>query len=241
MLAALIALQALDSAADAARKRLADMPAAENAVVADIAAARAAVEAVQARIQATLQARRPLEKDIAAVDVRLARFDDHKASVKTNHEYTALLHEIATAKDEKGAIEEKLLILMEEDEALAAERTAAEGDLAGKTAEGDKTRLTLAAERTALDAELERLAHERARESREIDAPLLAKYEQLLKQRRGIAVARLSGGEVCEACHVRLRPHVAQLVRRNDSVVQCDSCQRMLYYEPPVAGVSTAS
>jgi predicted nucleic acid-binding Zn-ribbon protein len=241
MLAALIAMQALDSAAEAARKRLADMPAAENAIAADVAAARAAVEAVKARIQVNQQARRALEKDIAAVDVRLARFDDHKASVKTNHEYTALLHEISTAKDEKGAIEEKLLILMEEADALTAEQKAAEADLARKAAEGDKARVALGAERTALDAELARLAHERAREAREIDAPVLAKYEQLLKQRRGIAVARLSGGEVCEACFVRLRPHVAQMVRRNDAIVQCDSCQRMLYYEPPPAGVSTPS
>jgi predicted nucleic acid-binding Zn-ribbon protein len=35
---------------------------------------------------------------------------------------------------------------------------------------------------------------------------------------------------------VRLRPHVTQQIRRNDSIVQCDSCQRMLYFEPP-AGV----
>lgn len=241
MLAALVAMQALDSAAEAARKRLADMPAAEGAIVAGLAAARAAVDAVKARIQANQQARRALEKEIAAVDVRLARFDDHKASVKTNQEYTALLHEIATAKGEKGAIEEKLLILMEEGDSLAAEQKGAEAALTAKTAEGEKARAALVAERTALDAELARLAHERSREIREIEAPVLAKYEQLLKQRRGIAVSRLSGGEVCEACHVRLRPHVAQMVRRNDAIVACDSCQRILYYDPPPAGVTTPS
>jgi uncharacterized protein len=241
MLAALIAMQALDSAAEAARKRLADMPAAEGAIAAGIAAARAAVETVKAGIHANQQARRALEKDIAAVDVRLARFNDHKAAVKTNHEYTALLHEIATAQAEKGAIEEKLLILMEDGDGLAAEQKVAETALAAKTAEGERARVALAAERTTLDAELARLAQKRAAEAREIEAPALAKYEQLLKQRRGIAVSRLSGGEVCEACHVRLRPHVAQQVRRNDSVVQCDSCQRMLYYDPPPAGVTTPS
>jgi predicted nucleic acid-binding Zn-ribbon protein len=29
---------------------------------------------------------------------------------------------------------------------------------------------------------------------------------------------------------VRLRPQVAQVVRRNEDVVQCESCQRILYY-----------
>jgi predicted nucleic acid-binding Zn-ribbon protein len=58
-------------------------------------------------------------------------------------------------------------------------------------------------------------------------------YEQLLKGRRGIAMARMDG-ELCSACHVRLRPHVTQQVRRNDAIVQCESCQRILYYIAPV-------
>ena len=45
-------------------------------------------------------------------------------------------------------------------------------------------------------------------------------------------------GELCEACHVRLRPHVTQQIRRNDSIVQCESCQRILYYVAPAAAAS---
>jgi len=236
-LAALKALQQLDSATEAARRRLGELPAAEQAIVAVIATARSGVDTVKARIQDNAQARRALDKDIAAVDVRLARFDDHKAAVKTNQEYTALLHEISVAKGEKTAIEDKLLVLMEEAEDLAAQHKAAESTLAAKTAEGDKARAALAADRKTVEAELVRLSRERAQEARNVDAPVMAKYEQLLKQRKGIAVARMSG-EICEACHVRLRPHVAQMVRRNDSIVPCDNCQRILYYETPQAGVS---
>jgi hypothetical protein len=240
-LAALIALQALDSAADAARKRLADLPLAEEALAAGLAAARAAADAVKTKIHDNQQARRALEKDISAVDVRLARFEDHKAAIKTNHEYTALLHEITTAKSEKNAIEERLLMLMEDADGLAAEQKTAEAALAAMTVDGDRARAAFGTERATVEAELARLAHERSGEARGLDAPLLGKYEQLLKQRRGIAVARLSGGEVCAACHVRLRPHVAQQVRRNDAIVPCDSCQRILYFEPPIPGVSSPS
>ena len=231
-LAALIALQALDTAADAAKKRLADLPAAEQAIADALTAARGAVDGVKAKLQDNQGARRALEKDIAVVDGRLEKFDSHKAAVKTNHEYTALLHEIATAKSEKDAIEERLLVLMEEADALAAELKAAEAAFKGEQAKADQARVALGLERTALDAELARLTHERVQEARGVEAPLLAKYDQLLKQRRGIAVARMTG-EICAACHVRLRPHVTQQVRRNDSIVQCDSCQRMLYFEPP--------
>ena len=41
--------------------------------------------------------------------------------------------------------------------------------------------------------------------------------------------------------HVRLRPHVVQQVRRNDSIVQCDSCQRILYVVAPAEGAPAAA
>jgi predicted nucleic acid-binding Zn-ribbon protein len=234
-LASLIALQKLDSAADAARKRLAELPAAEQAIESDLAAAAAALDGVKGRIHENQHARRALEKDVAAVDTRLARFDDHKAAVKTNQEYTALLHEIATAKQEKDGIEEQILVLMEAADALAAELKADEHALADKRKTGDAARTALAAERTSLEAELGRIAHERTGETRGLEAPLLAKYEQLLKQRRGLAVAAMTG-ETCTACHVRLRPHIAQLIRRNDTIVPCESCQRLLYFVEPTPG-----
>jgi uncharacterized protein len=237
-LSALIALQALDSAAEALRKRLADMPAAELAMTAAVEAARASVGAEKARIQENSQARRALEKDIAGVDTRLARFDDHKAAVKTNHEYTALLHEISTAKAEKDAIEERLLGLMEEADTLAAALKAAERVLAEEEDRGRKARAALETDRAQIDKELAHLSSERARESREVDTALLSKYSQLLKQRKGIAVSRMTG-EICEACHVRLRPHVTQQIRRNDAIVQCDSCQRILYYIAPPESSTT--
>jgi predicted nucleic acid-binding Zn-ribbon protein len=237
-LSALIALQALDSAAEALRKRLADMPAAEQALAAALSGARAAVDTAKAGIQENTLARRALEKDIAGVDTRLARFDDHKAAVKTNHEYTALLHEISTAKAEKDAIEERLLVLMEDADTLAAAAKTAERALAEEEDRGRKARAALEADRATIDKELAHLSSERAREAREVDTALLSKYSQLLKQRKGIAVSKINN-EICEACHVRLRPHVTQQIRRNDSIVQCDNCQRILYYIPPVEGATS--
>jgi predicted nucleic acid-binding Zn-ribbon protein len=228
-LEALIDLQSLDTAADGARRRLAELPASEQAIAQKLAEAAALADAVKIRLQENQQARRALDKDVAAVDVRLARFEDHKAAVKTNQEYTALLHEISTAKAEKEAIEDRILLLMEEADGLAAELKAAEAALAQAKRDGDAERTALGAERRELEQELQRLSSERSRKIRDTTPAVFAKYDQILKSRRGIAVAQMVG-EVCSACHVRLRPHVAQLIRRNEDVVQCESCQRILYY-----------
>ena len=239
-LTALVALQSLDSAAEAARRRVSEMPAAEQALEAQIATAAAAVDAAKARLLESQNTRRALEKDVAAVDTRLARFEDHKAAVKTNQEYTALLHEMATAKAEKEAIEERILLRMEEADALAAELKTDETALNKARKDAESGKRAMAAERATLDANLARIAAERERAVADVEPALLVKYEQLLKARRGVAVARMTG-ELCTACHVRLRPHVAQQVRRNDAIVQCDSCQRILYFEASQAPETQAS
>lgn len=234
VLTALIAVQQLDTAAEQARRRLQEMPGAEREAGARIAAAQAAVNDAKTRLAENQTARREFEKQVAEVDTRLSRFDDHKAAVKTNQEFTALLSEIATAKNSKDALEEQILLLLDAADGINEDISAAEAVLRDATREGEELRATLAVERQALDAELERLTGDRARETKRLQTPILAKYEQILKQRRMVAVAHIEG-DICAACHVRLRPAVAQQVRRNEDIVQCDSCQRILYAVPKAA------
>src|SRR5207245_1203339 len=164
---------------------LAELPAAEQAIDTKIAAAAAAADAAKVTLHESQSARRALEKDVAVVDGRLSRFDDHKAAVRTNQEYTALLHEIATAKAEKDAIEDRILVLMEQSDALANELKADEAALAQAKRDGEAARKALVAERAFLEAELARLVADRSAQAATADARALSTYEQLLKGRRG--------------------------------------------------------
>jgi predicted nucleic acid-binding Zn-ribbon protein len=240
VLETLIALQSLDTAAETARRRLAELPAAEQALDRRAASATAAVEAAKAALTTNQHERRDLEKQVAGVDTRLARFDDHRAAVKTNQEYTALLHEIATAKSEKDALEEQILGLMEAGDALQAAVKDAEHAAVQVRAESDEARRALGAERRDLDAEITRLTEEKRQASADVAKPVLTRYEQLLKQRKMLAVAEMQG-ELCAACHVRLRPAITQQVRRGMDLVACDSCQRILYAKPAPAADATTS
>ena len=57
-------------------------------------------------------------------------------------------------------------------------------------------------------------------------------FERVAHGRKGVAVAEARDG-LCVVCHVRLRPQIFNEVRRNDHLIQCDSCTRILYYVPP--------
>jgi predicted nucleic acid-binding Zn-ribbon protein len=99
-LSVLIDLQALDSQIDAARKRLAEIPALEKSGAQQVAAATAALDAAKAAANESAAARKLVEKDVAAIDQRLSKFEDHKAAVKTNEEFHALQREVAASQEQ---------------------------------------------------------------------------------------------------------------------------------------------
>ena len=80
---------------------------------------------------------------------------------------------------------------------------------------------------------------ERAELVRALSPPVLATFELVARRRNGIGVAEAREG-ICTICHVRLRPQVFNIVRRNDEILQCDSCQRILYFVPVAAAAAPA-
>jgi predicted nucleic acid-binding Zn-ribbon protein len=47
-----------------------------------------------------------------------------------------------------------------------------------------------------------------------------------------VAIAEVVQGR-CSKCNMQLRPQFLQELKRGDSVMICESCKRMLYWNPP--------
>jgi uncharacterized protein len=236
----LITLQKLDSAADGARKKLADEPEREKALEARLQAAKHQVEAAKTKLADNKVARAATEKEVALHQGRLSKYRDQAMAVKTNQEFTAIQHEIAHAQGEIKTHEDKMLERMLEADELTAALKKAEADLAAelKTVEAD--RKTMRVEDGELRASLERISAERTSIVGALNKQVLLTFEQVSKKRNGIAVAEARGG-VCTICHVRLRPQVFNTVRRNEEIVQCDSCNRILYFVAAAPAPTDAS
>ena len=227
----LIALQRLDSAASDAQRRLAEEPEHEKIREARLEAARQAVTVAKEQSTENVSARRAIEKDVALQQGRLSKFRDQLMAVKTNREYTAMQHEIETAQNEVKALEEKLLErMLEADEHNAATKRA-EAALAVEQKAVDADRRAMAAEHVELKTSLERMVLEREALVAAMAAHVLAIFDLVARRRSGVAVAEARGG-ICTICHVRLRPQVFNTVLRNEEIVQCDSCNRILYSTP---------
>jgi predicted nucleic acid-binding Zn-ribbon protein len=90
----------------------------------------------------------------------------------------------------------------------------------------------VSAERDANAAIVTACAAERKALVAQMSPAVVATFDKVARQRAGIGVARAEQ-ERCVVCQVRLRPMVYTAVKRNDSITQCDSCQRILYFIPP--------
>jgi len=234
----LIHLQELDLAAETVRRRVAEIPGAVGALDARIAERTDALAAVKDRIAASQAARREIEKDLATVQGRLSKYKGQLMEVKTNKEYQAMQHEIQTAEQHVREHEDRLLERMEEQEGLAAEQKQAEAALKAEQAEVSREKQRLEAERGQLERTLEQKTTERTGLAAKVAKPALDLFQHVARHRRGIALSEARDG-LCTQCHVRLRPQVFNEVRRNETLHQCDSCSRILYYVPTPAEAAT--
>jgi predicted nucleic acid-binding Zn-ribbon protein len=190
------------------------------------------LEADRAALTANQKDRKRLEGEIQVQQQKISKLRDQMLEAKTNEQYRAFQHEIEFCENEIRRAEDRILELMGESEPLERNVKGAEGALKQEKAqvEGEKQQ---ARERTAGDQqELDQLQAERKSIATQISPPVLSAYERVRKLRRGIAIAEAVDGR-CSQCHMSLRLQFFQDLKRGEQVMHCESCSRIMYYNPP--------
>ena len=230
----LIQLQDIESRAAVANKAIAEAPGRIAALDALLQSATTALAAAKQSLTDNQTARRSIDKDLIAAQQRLEKYKEQVMAVKTNEQLHAMQHQIKAVEDEIGQHEEKVLVnMMSADEINATIKKAEAALKAAQT--------KVAAERGAIESEAKNhqatvaecaIARDKVVASMD-NKGALETFQRIAKV-RGTAVARAEG-ERCTVCQVRLRPAVFGEVRKNNSLVQCDSCNRILYFVAPSA------
>ncbi|MEW6321264.1 MAG: C4-type zinc ribbon domain-containing protein [Acidobacteriota bacterium] len=236
----LIRLQDIETRAAEASRTVAEAPGRIAALDDKLTAARQAVADARQAVADNQAEKRTIDKDLLAAQQRLSKYKEQLMAVKTNEEYHAMQHQIAAATQEVSRIEEQALVNMLAADEVSARLKAAEAAL-------KKAEAAIAAERTAIESEAAemtalaaRLAADRAALTAQMDRANVELFERIAKARHGLAVAR-AADERCTVCQVRLRPQVFNQIRHNETIHQCDSCQRVLYYVPVPAAAEPKS
>ena len=226
----LLDLQIADREITRLKDEIAALPKRVAAIEAQLAGTKAVLEKAKAGVKADDAARRKYESTIQDLRQKISKYRDQMLDVKTNEQYKALQHELTFAENDINANEDKILELMINAEAREKEVKAAEADLKSETAEIEKEK-TEAREKTAEDEKL--LAEWNAKRDSYragISPDLLRHYDRVVKLRRtGLSEVR---DHKCMTCQVMLRPQTYNDVRAGEQVVICESCQRILYFDP---------
>ena len=175
--------------------------------------------------------RRTFEGELKGAEDKIKKLKERIPEIKKNTEYQALLKEINTVEKEKSDIEEKILILLEKLDTLKEVKTREEQVVKEEEIKFSEQKKKVEDENNLLTEKLKVIEAEKGSITAQIDAKLLAEYSRLIVTKRGQAVVSIQD-EHCMGCHIRIPPQIFSQIRKNDKIISCLSCQRILYWTP---------
>ena len=205
-----------------------DVPARKEQELARLNTHREELAEAENNLKAGQAALHDLELENESHEEEIRKLRQQQMEIKTNREFKAMEHEIAAVQEKISALEDRELELMEQLDArrkdVAEKKTALEEE--DELVQRDVGELD---ERLAgIHAELETERGARQAAAAQVtDKALLAKYDGLMRN-KDRALAPLDGA-VCGGCHMRLPPSVGHDIQRDDQVVTCGYCGRILY------------
>jgi uncharacterized protein len=227
-----IRLQILDDRATALSREIATSPKHIAEIEKKLETHQRRLEADRAASVANQKERKRLDGEVQIQDQKIAKLKNQMLEAKNNEQYHVFQKEIDFCQQEIKRHEDRTLELMTESESLEKNVKAADVALAAEKKEVDAEK-KVAHERTAAHQKvLDSLKQERAAIVSQMTPKVASEYERIRKGRAGVAIAEAVDGR-CSKCNILLRPQFVQELKRGDAIMVCESCKRMLYYNPP--------
>jgi uncharacterized protein len=190
-----------------------------------------AVSSLKDRLVRAELEKRKAEGELADLKERLKKFQTQLRSVQSSREYSAALNEIDGVEKAIRSTEDRFLELEEEIETARTDLTAREAHLPEETEQHEERLKDWRTEQRAINEELAGARDEIQKLEKEIPPRDRAEFHRLVDKKHGLAVVLVVGGS-CSACHVKVRPAAMQQLKQGREIIYCDTCKRILYYEP---------
>lgn len=188
------------------------------------------VQAERAELEKLQKERPQKEKDLEEEIDRVKKAEARVFEIKTNKEYQAVLKEIDNAKKLNRQREEEILGILERLEDMQNHLGKGEKSLEARRREYQRQVAELKQKAASFDEEMAGEVRQREEQEKAIPQDLLSKYHMLLEKRQGVAVARVING-ACQACNMNLRPQLYIELQKQDTLIACPNCNRILFWE----------
>jgi predicted nucleic acid-binding Zn-ribbon protein len=179
-----------------------------------------------------------LEGDIKDERAAIVVKQNEQLSVKDNKEYKAKTNEIQFLEKKIDQHENRILEILDLMEAEKKEVEAATEKINNERDAKLAAKADWEAKIEAAKAALTKLEEEKAKTLPLLTDRIRKRYERIRKVKGDSGVANLIG-DVCQGCFSRVPPQHAHEVRRNDSILTCEACGRILIYFPVDEGTGS--
>ena len=187
-------------------------------------------ERMKQKAEAAAKKKKDREKALEDAQEKIKKMRARTSDIKNNKEYQAHLKEIESSEKEIAAIEEQILQIMTEIDATHKELQAFGENATREEEKIQGFKKELEADVVRLEEELRQMKEERAGMLAQIDADIYNMYLKLLRNGKGVAVARAEDN-ICLGCDMNIPPQLSLEIRKGSELVQCPQCNRILYCE----------
>ncbi len=191
---------------------------------------RSEVQSLTEQREANAREIKTLEGTVQAEALKIRKWEARLNEIRNQREYLALSREVEGSKRANRDFEEKILELMTAREEIEKRLDGLQDQLAEEEVDCESERSRV--EREMRDAE-QRVTSQTERRNvlvPEIPKALLKKYDTIRRKRFGQGFVLVVGG-CCQGCNIRLPPQLFNTLQRGDTIEQCPSCQRIIFWD----------
>jgi len=151
----------------------------------------------------------------------------YSGNVKNPKELQDMQAEIESLTRRNGDLDEKLLQLMMVRDEAQADHDQADTDLQSITADWEAEHQDLLEEKETLKSEADKLMADRKKAVQAVKPEAMKTYNSLRKSKANRPVAGIDEG-ACTACGIEQNNKIISAINRDDSLVYCQNCGRIL-------------
>lgn len=191
---------------------------------------REKIQKEREKIEALEKERRQKERHLSVEQEKIKRTEGRMFEVKTNKEYQALLSEIEAIKEATSREEEEILQILEEIDELKKDLLKREKEVTSTVEKIEKEKRKIQEKMEQDDGLWKEQKERREVLSKQLKSDLFKLYDTLKEKRQGIGVVNVKK-ETCQGCFVNIPPQMFIEVQKNNSLIRCPNCNRILYWE----------
>jgi predicted nucleic acid-binding Zn-ribbon protein len=176
---------------------------------------------------------RTYESDVQLNLGMIQKSQEKLRSVKTNKEYQSSLKEIEDIKSKNSKIEDEMLEFLERIESAERDLNERRDAYSKIVDETNREKVSIEKDSNQCKQKLVELESERNAVTDLLDSTILdIFYRVKAKQPNAVAIAEVKDA-VCQGCNLNIPPQLYIELQHRNSLKNCPSCERIIYWEDP--------